>query len=382
MSRTNVSRVVRCGQWLTLAVSIIFGVSLAQSQSPASQAPTENQSWNATTDLNSNNANPTRSTESHTQNGNRTTDTHSLQRLGSNGQYEPYQDIETETVKVNSSTVRTVTRTFGRDTDGHKTLVQVREEEQRTQPSGDSSVTRTVSNPDADGRLQPVQREIEHTKKIGNNVEETKKTVMLPGANGLAPAMQIQERRERDGSDNVKSDKTTLLPDGTGNWQVNETRHSITRQDGKNSSTEERVSRLSSDGKLNEVSRTVTHESENAAGETSATTETYSVDVPGSARDGSLHLVERATTAQRTGLAGQKTTQNQVEQPDPGDPGAGLRVTVRTTDMQRPGASGTRSSQTIEALNPDGGLSTVSVDTTKSDNTGVQVQIAPAEKKK
>jgi hypothetical protein len=348
-----------------------------------SDSPASNQPWTATTDLNSNNANPTRTTESHTQSGNRTLDTHSLQRFGSSGQYEPYQDIETETVKVNSTTTRTTTRTFGRDTDGRKTLVQVREEEIRTAPGGDSSVTRGVSNPDSNGRLQLVQREIEQTKKIGDNVEETKRTVLLPGINGdLAPAMQVQERRENDANGTVQTQKTTSLPDGSGNWQVNETRHATTRHDGSNSRTEERISRLDPDGKLNEVSRTVSTESETAPGEKHTTTETYSVDVPGSARDGSLHLVQRETTAQRTSTTGQQTTQHEVEQPNPGDPGSGLRVTILTTDTQRPGSSGSKSTRTIQALDPNGSLIVVSVDTAKTDNAGVvQVQIAPPEKK-
>jgi hypothetical protein len=367
---------------LLVALAICFGSSLvlwAQNSDSASG----DQSSMAITDLNSNNANPTRAVESHTQSGNRTLDTHSLQRRGADGQFEPYQDIETETVKVNSTTVRTVTRTFVRDSNGAKTLLQVKEEERRSLAGGDSSVTRAVSNPDADGRLQTVQRETEHTKKIGENVEETKRTVMLPGINGdLAPAMQVQERRVQGSNGRVETEKTTLLPDASGDWQVSETRHATTTQDGTNRSTEERVSRLDGDGKLSEVSRTISKESENSSGEKSGTTEVYSVDVPGSARDGGMHLVERSTTARSTGAGGQKTTQHRVEQPDPGDPGAGLRVTLQTTDTVRPGSSGSKATRTIQAIDPNGDLTVVSVDTTKSDHSAVQVQIAPQEKKK
>jgi hypothetical protein len=367
---------------LLLVGVVSFSSSLAL-WAQNSDSASGDQSSTATTDLNSNNANPTRTVDSHSQSGDRTRDTHSLQRRGADGAFEPYQDIETETVKVNSTTVRTVTRTFGRDSNGEKTLVQVKEEEKRTLAGGDSSVTRVVSNPDADGRLQPVQREMEQTKKVGENVEETKRTVMLPGVSGdLAPAMQTQERRVQGTNGKVESQKTTLLPDGEGNWQVSETRHLTTTQDGKNRSTEERVSRVDGDGKLNEVSRTVTREGENASGEKSGTTEVYSVDVPGSARDGGMHLVERATTAQRTGASGQQTTQHRVEQPDPGDAGAGLRVTLETTDTVRTGASGSKATRTVQALDPNGDLTVVSVDTTKSDHSAVQVQIAAPEKKK
>jgi hypothetical protein len=236
--------------------------------------------------------------------------------------------------------------------------------------------------PDLIGNLQLVQREIEETKKTGKDLEETKTRVMLPSVNGgLAPAMQMQERRKRGANDTIESQKTTLLPDGAGKWQVGEIRQATTTQEGKNRNSEERISRPDSEGKLGEVSRTVSKESETASGEKRNTVETYAVDVPGSARDGSLHLVERATAAQRTSSTGQQTTERQVEQPNPGDPGAGLRVTMLATETVRPGSSGAEATRTIQARDANGSLGVVSVDTTKSDNIhAIQVQIAPSDK--
>jgi hypothetical protein len=167
-------------------------------------------------------------------------------------------------------------------------LVQVTEEEEQISPSGDSKVVRATSNPDTNGNLQLVQREIEETKKTSADTEETKTTVMLPSVNGgLAPAMQTQERRKHSGDNVVEFQKTTLLPDGAGNWQVGEVKQGTAKHDGKNRSTEERVSRPDSAGKLGEISRTVSKQSETASGEKRKTVETYSTDVPGSAPDGS-----------------------------------------------------------------------------------------------
>ena len=101
---------------------------------------------------------------------------------------------------------------------------------------------------------------------------------------------------------------------------MNEARHTTSRHDGKDTTTEERVSRLDPDGKLSEISHTVSKDSETAPGENKSTTETYSLDVPGNARDGSMHLVERSTTTQHKSPSGQKSAQHQVEQPDPGNP--------------------------------------------------------------
>ncbi len=383
--RPRPSRAARLSQLMLLAIGAYSCSHVTLwAQTSDSQTDDANKSWTATTESQNDNVNPTRTLESHTRSGNRTLDKQSVQRRGSDGHFEPYQDIEKDTVQVDATTVRTITRTFGRDANGVKTLVQMTEEEKHTLPGGDSNVVRLTSNPDVNGKLQLVQRETEETKRTSKDVEETKTTVMLPSVNGgLAPAMKVQEVRKRGANDTVESQKTTLLPDGAGKWQVGEIRQATIREEGKNRSTEERVSRPDSEGKLGEVSRTVSEESESAPGEKRNTVETYSVDVPGSTRDGSLHLVERATTAQRTSPTGQQTTEEQVEQPNPGDPGSGLRVTTLTTDTVRPGPSGAQGTRTVQVRGANGSIGIVSVGTTKSDDIqAIQVQIAPSEKPK
>ena len=374
----------RSSQILLLAIGACFCFGLPLWAQPSdSQTADANKSWTSTTESQSANVNPTRTTESHSQSGNRTVDKQSVQCLGSEGNFEPYQDVEKESVQVNAATVRTITRTFGW-ANGTRTLLQVIEEEKQGVPGDESKVVRATSSPDVNGNLQLVQREIEETKKTGNDAEETKTTVMRPSVNGgLAPAMQVQERRTRGANDTVESQKTTLFPDGSGNWQVREKRQATTRQEGKSSSSEERVSRVDSDGKLHEVSRSVSKASEGASGEKRNTLESYSVDVPGSARDGSLHLVERATTTQRTNSTGEQITEERVEQSKPGDPSAGLRVTTLTTDTVRPKDSGAQATRTVQVRDVNGSLGVVFVDTLKSDNVhAVQVQIAPSEKPK
>jgi hypothetical protein len=173
-------------------------------QASDSQTDEANKSWTATTDSHSENADPIRTIESHTQSGNRTLDKQSVQRRGSDGHFEPYQDIEKETMQVDAATVRTITRTFGRDADGAKTLVEVIEEEKHILPGGDSKVVRATSDPDANGNLQLVQRRIEETKRTSKDVEETKTTVMLPSVNGgLVPSVKVQERREQGANGTV-----------------------------------------------------------------------------------------------------------------------------------------------------------------------------------
>ena len=367
---------------LASAAYFCSGLTLS-AQTSDSQTGDPNKSWTATTESQSDNVNPTRTIESHTQSGNRTLDKQSVQR-GSDGLFEPYQDIEKETVQVDTATVRTITRTFGRDADGVKTLVEVIEEEKHTLAGGDLNVVRATSDPDANGNLQLVQRRIEETKKTSKDVEETKTTVMLPSVNGgLVPFVKVQERREQGANGTVESQETTLLHDGAGNWQVGEIRRTITRQEGDNRSTDEQVSLPDFEGKLGQISRTVSKEAGSVSGERRYTVETYSVDVPGLAGDGSLHLVERTTTAQRTNSTGQETTEQQVEKPNPDDPGSGLGVTILTTDTVRPGPSGAQATRTVQVRTANGSFGVVSLDTTKSDKIhAIQVQIAPPEKPK
>ena len=314
------------------------------SQTSVPQTGDADQSWTAATDTQSDDANFLRTVKSHTQSGNRVLDSESIQRRGSDGKFEPYQDVEKTTLRVDATTVRTTTRLFGRDADGAKTVVQTTEEEKHTLPGGASNVVRTTTSPDVNGNVRLVQREVEETTRTSKDVEETKTTVLLPGANGgLVPSRKLQERRKRSADGTVESQTTTLLPDGAGRWQVGEIRQAITKQDGKNQSTEEVVSRPDAEGKLGEVSRTVSKESGSAAGEKRITEETYSVDAPGSVSDGSLHLVARAITTEHANSTGAQAT------------------------------------RTVQAPDANGSFGIVQVDTTKSDKiNAIQVQIAPS----
>jgi hypothetical protein len=352
-------------------------------QTPDSQSSDANQSWTTTTESHREDVNPTRTTESHTKSGNRTVDKQSLERRGLDGRFEPYQDIEKESLQVNASGVRTTIRTYGRDSSGAKTLIQVTEEEKQALPGGNSKTVRATSNPDTNGHMQLVQRELSETKKISRDVEETKTTVMQPSINGgMTPVTQIEERQQHNGN-NTEFKKTTLLPDGAGNWQVSEVRQGTIKEEGKNRSTEERVSRPGSEGKLGEVARTVSKEAESPSGEKRNTVESYSTDITGSTPDGKLHLVQRVTTTQNAGSGGQQSTVQQVEQPNPGDPGAGLRLTTLTTDNLHSGPSGAQATRTIQVRDASGSLGVVSVDTAKSDSVhAIQVQIAPPDKPK
>ncbi len=365
---------VRLGRvlFLTIAAYFCFGLTLFAQTADSRVAEQPNTSWTAATDLKSDDLLPTRIPvriiESHRQNGNRTFEDRSVQIQGVDGRLAPYQEIETETLQVDATTVRTTMRTFGRDVNGAKSLIQVTEEEKHSLPGGDSNVLRITFNPDVNGKLQPVQHEMVETKTISKDVEETNTTVMLPNINGgLAPAFKTHELRKRRADGTTESQKTTLLVDGAGKWELSETRQVTTSQEGANCTAEERVFRRNAEGKLVEVSRVVSKESESTPGATRNVVETYSIDVPGATQDGNLYLVERATSTQHTSATGEQITEQRGEQPNPGDPDSGLRVSILVNDKMVPAPSGEQSTVTIRARDSNGSFGVVSVDTTKSD---------------
>jgi hypothetical protein len=358
-------------------ISVILSVGSAVcAKAQDAQPNNTNESWTATTQTSVENTNPSRTTESHAKFGNRSVDKQRVEVLGPDGQYQPDSDTEKETIEVNATTARTVVRAYRWDGNGRRYLVQVVDEEAQSSTSGDTQVVRTTSNSDVNGNLQVVQRAVMDTKKTSPDAQETKTTVYLADGNGgFAPSLRTQELQKRIADHSVEVKKTTLLPDGNGNWAVGEIKEN-TINDGKNRTSEERVSRPDINGRFSEVSRTVRKEAETAAGAKSNTVETYSMDVPGVAGDGRLHLNQRATTVQ-TGDSASKIT----EQPTPGNPSDGLQVSAKTKYTVRYAASGTQQTKTIQTRDANGTFSVVSVETEKSDHVPPgQVPKAPAHK--
>ncbi|MGB6677924.1 MAG: hypothetical protein WBE44_14615 [Terriglobales bacterium] len=352
----------------------------AQTQS---SSDTSSQSWTATTQQQQlpSNQNPTRTSETYTESGGRTIHNQSIQAVGMDGHYEPYLDVQKESVKVDANTTRTVERTFGRDSDGRKTLVQVTEEESRSLPGGEVKVVRTTSDPDANGTLQTVQREVLDTRQISPNVQETKSTILTASPNGgLTPSVQTTDRETKTGDHNVEFHKSTSLPDSNGNWQLSEVREGTVKADGKDRTKEERILRPGTDGNLSVVERTVSKESENAAGEKRETVATYSTNLPGTPIDDSLRLNQQVTTVHRKSQDGTQSATTLVEQRNPAQPSDSLRITQEAIDIVRPGTAGTtRKTQTLQSLDSNGELGVVSVDTRKQNNSpAVHVDIAPA----
>ena len=379
--RRRASSGCRLGHVLLLAVGAYLCLGLRLFAQTPDSISIENNSWTATTDWEIKHANPTRIVENHIQNGNRTLDKQSVQ-FWIDGSFQSNEDIERETLQLDANTVRITTRKFGRDGNGRKTLAQVTEEEKNDLPGGVSSIVRLTSSSDLNGALQPIRREVVETQSIGYGAEEVKTTVLLLSIYGsLDPAIKKHELRKRFTNNTIESKQTTLLLDGAGNWQATEVRQVTTSQDGTNRTTEQRVSQLDYAGKLADVSRVLSRESESTSGEKRSLVETYSIDVPGTTRDGSLHVVERKTGTEHSSSTGERATDQRIEQTNPGDPGSGPRVSVLVDGRMVPVPSGFQATRTVRFRDLNGNFEVVEVDTTKSDKIlTVQFQQTPAEK--
>jgi hypothetical protein len=333
-----------------------------------SQSDKGDESWTTTAESKVENLNPVRTTESHNKSGNRSVDKQRVEVLGPDGHYQPNSDTETETIHENDSTTRTVVRTYTWDGNGRRQLSQITEEDARTTASGNRQVTRTTSSSDVNGNFQVVQREVADTTKSSPETQETKTTLYRADGNGgFTQLRQTHELEKTNPDHSVEVKKTMLIPDGNGNWQVGEVKEQTIKEDGKNRTTEERISRPDVNGKLSELSRTVGQETETAAGEKSRTVDTYSSQLPGSAGNGTLQLNRRVTTIQKKDATGEKTEQ-QVEEPNLGTPSDGLQARVKTKYVVQYAAAGTQQTKTTEVRDSAGNFSVVSVETQKSDH--------------
>lgn len=356
--------------------------SEACAQAQVTQQSSSNESWTSITETAAANTNPMRTTESRTKSGNRIFDKQKTEVLGPDGHYQPSSETEAETIQVDSTTTRTVLRTYVWDGNGRRQLSQITEEESRTTPDGDAHVVRQTSAADVNGSLNAVQRVVQDTRKIGPNAEETKSTVSRPDSyGGFSQTEQTQEVKTRDADGSVQAKRTRLVPDGNGNWAVLQVKEQDIRDNGTNRTTEERVLRPDTEGRLSETSRTVSNETKTAAGEQGKTVETYSDYVPGY-RYSSSHLNQRVTTIQKNDSSGE-IIEEQVEQANPGNPSDSPKVTEKTRYVVKYGYGGERQTKTVEARDGGGNFYVVSVETQKSQGAApAQTPSTPSEKPK
>jgi hypothetical protein len=379
MARINVQTPGHLLKSILAAAFCVAGVVCVQAQNPQQSGGDE--SSTTTRDTTPQYANSSRTRESHTKSGNRTVDKQRIEFLGPNGGYQPASETETETVQVDATTTRTVVRSYQWDGNGQRSLARVSEQESRTTAGGGVRTESKISASDGNGNFQVVRREVADTKTVSPGVEETRSTVYQRDSyGGFTQAEQTQEVKTHAADDSVAEKKTTLMPDGNGGWKVSDVTEKTIKADGKDRTTEERVSRPDLDGRLEERSRTVLKEGETAGGEKTSTVESYSVSSPGYS-DNSMHLNQRVTSIQKKGANGE-TIEQQIEEPSGGNPSDGAKVSGRAKYVVTYAAPGTRQAtqetKTFETRDANGNFHVVSTESEKSTQPAAQ---APAKEK-
>jgi hypothetical protein len=365
----------------TLATALcVFATASLHAQNP--QQTSGEDSWTKTRDNAPQYANPSRTTESHTSSGNRTVDKQKIEILGPNGTYQPASETETETIQVDANTTRTVVRTYQWDGNGQRTLARIADQESRTTTAGGVHTENKISTSDVDGHVQLVRREVADTKTVSPGVEETKSTVYQRDSyGGFSQAAETHEVTAHNADDTVAVKKTTLLPDGNGGWQVTGVTEKTIKSDGKDRTTNERVSLRDTNGNLQERERTVSKEGETPTGEKTTTVEKYSVFSPGYSDGSSMGLSQRVTTIHKKDSNGE-TTEQQIAEPSMGNPSDGPQVAARTKYVVKYATPGTQQptqdTRTVETRDASGNFVVTSTETQKSTQPPPQ---APANQK-
>lgn len=330
-----------------------------QAQNNSSSAANESGSRNS--EVSGTGINPSRTTESHETIGNRRVDKQHLEVLGANGDYQPYSDTETETTEVSPGTTRTVVRTYTFDANGRRNLARVAEENAEKRASGETHVVRTTSDSDLNGELHVSERQVADTTNTSASTQQVQTTTYLgDGKGGFTPYLKTDEVQNRVADYVTKVDTTTSQPDADGKWKISSVKETTLEEDGNTKTSDERLSTADVNGKISEVARTVSKQTKNAAGDQTNTVDTYATGVPGLTRDAAFPLVRRVTTVEKNN-AGEKTTEQRVEQPDPNSLNYDLQVTSEESESAHAGPGGTQDTKTFEVKDINGTFNVTAV---------------------
>ena len=297
---------------------------------------------------------PARVVKTERQDNGRKIETQIVEAPSGKGGYEPVRRTETETIRVDTNTMRIVQPWFS---PGNDQLFQVIEEERRTEPGGRESVVRTTSAVDLGGQWQVQERDIEERVSTAPDTMQTKKTVLGLVGGSLTPVLKSEETERRNGA-TVEAHRRLLTPDGGGRFQVFEERQSVATQTRDGRTTDEKIFRNDERGQMVVIEQTVGSEWGTGEKESGKVARTYSSYVPGRASDGRLlHLVEQRSMSTTTAPGSDTRSEEHIQQVNPGAPEDGLRTTTVVTEVSKPaGKLRTETHKEVRGLDGSGNL--------------------------
>ncbi len=250
---------------------------------------------------------------------------------------------------MDDKTVRTVKRSFYRDANGNRQLLQVTEEQHISLETGGERVIRTISKLDAIGQLQLAGREVQESTPGADGTRQASSTVWMVKGEDLVPVERRQETERRVG-DRDEMRRTVLVPDANGVFQKMVDTATVSREAAGTQTIEETTVADDGFGRMTTVGRTVTKITSDAQGQT-RTSETFSLSRPGMAPDGALHRVQQVTTTKRTSPDGIIEVRHDTNRIVAGDSTDTLSPASTTIEMSQPAGPGKIHEVTI--LGPD-----------------------------
>ena len=276
------------------------------------------------------------------------------------GRFEGFLETEEETVRIDAKTIRVIRRRVGRDADGRRKIIEVKEEDQTALPGGGLRVTRTFSTPDLNGRLEVTRKEVQEKIPVNFKVNKERITIFRPDINrGMSAVEQTERTSEQteDGALEVETERR--VPDANGRWETFEVRKQVVRESPGGTKATEDIYRRGAEGKISLTDRKVTLQRKVKEGEEEETVETYSVNIEGRTRygDNRLHLDRRQHTVRTTSSDGTERTVREVFQRQTTAATEKLKLTERGVETSRPTGKNRREThRTVYFPDPDGRL--------------------------
>ena len=279
---------------------------------------------------------PSRRTQTRTESNGREVVTEVTETVGVDGRMKVSLETTSETARTAGGTIQTKQAVYAPDAQGRRQMIETTQIDTQALAGGASRSVANTWTPDLNGRLNLSGQEIQEVKSTSTNVTQTDTTIFRPGINEpLLESERLETTERKVSKDLTQSESVRTVRDGNGRWQTAETRNEEVRVTGNERVAEETIRRATVNGALAVSERNVTRQT-TGNGREETVTERYLENIQAVVgRSGQLQLSERVRSTTSLSADGSQQTIREVEERNPVDPNAPMRVTTRTIDTVR-----------------------------------------------
>jgi hypothetical protein len=313
---------------------------------------------------------PSRRVQTRTETNGKEVVKETIETVGVDGKMRMAQETSTETVRTGANATQTKRDVYVPDAQGRPRLLETTQIDMQSLGAGSTRSVANTFTPDLNGRLGLAGREVQDVTTPSANVLQTNTTIYRPGTNDpLVESERLQRTERKVSNDLTQAESSRQVRDGNGKWQTAETRSEEVRTTPGQRVAEETVRRADVNGALSVSERRVTTQSKKNNQEETVT-ETYLQNTQAIVSAGNrLELSQRVRNVTAATADGGQQTIREVEERNPVDPKAPMRVIERTVDtVRRVGPDQWELQRQVFALDGNGRL--VPVATEKGQATG------------